>query len=210
MLEVKKVSLAVGKRQLVSDLSFVAADSQVFGVVGDTGTGKTLLLRSLMGLFPLAEGHVSIDGEMLTTASAQEFRHHLISYMPQEAVAEADTMGALATTLFSLGANKGKPLPKTLLTDEWKQLGLTADTFSRCPAEMTVSERHRAVLAIVCMQNKPIVLADDALASHDPAHAALVGGYLHNRARRGQTVIVTGSAECVSLLRPDSQIKLGV
>lgn len=191
MLEIKNASISAGGRRLIEGLSFVANDSDTLCVVGGKGVGKTTLLKALMGLHLLDEGHVSIDGELLSAASSVEFRRLIISYVPQSPAMDVDTLGDLATILFSLEANKGKALPRASLFDEWEALGLGQDTYSRHLSEMPVGERQMALLGIVCMQNKPIVLADEPAAGLGVEQSSLVASYIRRRTERGQTVIVT-------------------
>ena len=83
MIEVKDATIAVGGKTLAEGLSFMAKDGQLTCITGEEGVGKTTLLRTLIGLLPVAQGFVSVDGELLTVDSAQAFRSLMI-YLPQE------------------------------------------------------------------------------------------------------------------------------
>ena len=83
MLEVKDATIAIGGKTLATGLSFTARDGQLTCVTGSAGSGKTMLLRTLMGFLPVKEGFVSVDGELLTVRSAHAFRRMMI-YLPQQ------------------------------------------------------------------------------------------------------------------------------
>ena len=83
MIEVKDATIAVGGKTLAEGLSFMAKDGQLTCITGEEGVGKTTLLRTLIGFLPVAQGFVSVDGELLTVDSAQAFRSLMI-YLPQE------------------------------------------------------------------------------------------------------------------------------
>lgn len=83
MLEVKNATITIGGKTLAEGLSFMAKDGQITCITGEEGVGKTTLLRTLMGFQPVAEGFVSVDGELLTIDSAPTFRS-LMVYLPQE------------------------------------------------------------------------------------------------------------------------------
>ena len=82
MLELKDATLTIGGQQLFGNLSFMALDGQITCITGPAGSGKTLLLQTLLGLLALDEGLVSIDGELLTPLSAPTFRR-MMAYVPQ-------------------------------------------------------------------------------------------------------------------------------
>ena len=83
MLEVKDATIAIGERVLATDLSFMARDGQLTCITGSEGSGKTALIRTLMGFLPVGSGFVSVDGELLTVHSAHAFRQMMV-YLPQQ------------------------------------------------------------------------------------------------------------------------------
>lgn len=76
MLELNNVTIG----ELIRNLSVTVGDGQTVGL---QGTGKTTLLRAIVGLIPISEGHISIDGELLTPQSASYFRRFM-AYVPQQ------------------------------------------------------------------------------------------------------------------------------
>ena len=60
MLEVKNVTIAVGERVVAEDLSFIANDGELTCITGDAASGKTTLIRTLMGFLPVKAGFVSV------------------------------------------------------------------------------------------------------------------------------------------------------
>ena len=83
MLEVKDATIAIGEKTLATGLSFTARDGQLTCITGPAGSGKTTMIRTLMGFLPVREGFVSVDGELLTVRSAHAFRTMMV-YLPQQ------------------------------------------------------------------------------------------------------------------------------
>ena len=83
MLEVKDATIVIGEKTLAQGLSFTARDGQLTCITGSEGSGKTTLIRTLMGFLPVKEGFVSVDGELLTVRSAPAFRTMMV-YLPQQ------------------------------------------------------------------------------------------------------------------------------
>ena len=85
MVELKDATLTVGGQTLFANLSVMAMNGKLTIITGLHGTGKTTLLRVMMGFIGLDEGLVSIDGELLTPLSATTFRRSMV-YLPQAVV----------------------------------------------------------------------------------------------------------------------------
>jgi len=81
MLELHNVTIG----QQIRGLSATVSEGNVLSIMGSQGKGKTTLLRALMGFLPIDEGHISIDGELLTPLSAPWFRKRM-AYVPQHLV----------------------------------------------------------------------------------------------------------------------------
>ena len=78
MLELHNVTIG----QQIRGLSATVSEGKVLSIMGSQGKGKTTLLRALLGFVPVDEGHISIDGELLTPLSAPWFRKQM-AYVPQ-------------------------------------------------------------------------------------------------------------------------------
>ena len=70
LLELHNITIG----QLVRGLSATVGEGNVLSIKGAQGKGKTTLLRALLGFVAVDEGHISIDGELLTPLSAPYFR----------------------------------------------------------------------------------------------------------------------------------------
>ena len=68
---------------LIKGLSLTIGDGQMACIAGERGSGKTTLIRAVMGFIPVDSGHICVDGELLTPQSAPFFRRH-IAYVPQQ------------------------------------------------------------------------------------------------------------------------------
>jgi len=67
-VEVRGLTMAHGGQVIQQDLSFAVARGEIFVVMGDTGCGKTMLMRHMVGLDPPAAGEVLYAGEPLWAA----------------------------------------------------------------------------------------------------------------------------------------------
>ena len=178
MLEVKDATIRVGDKTLMSGLSFIAKDGQMTCVKGSSGSGKSALIRTLMGFLPVGEGFVSVDGELLTIRSASAFRQ-MMTYLPQN-------MQLLRRQLYEPEYTDGDDpeygvwdnlLPE--IQEETKAEPLTPEEIFSL-AEKTLKEGGE----------KPIVIADEPAAMLTPEFAERMLALLLEQARMGKTVVV--------------------
>jgi ABC-type cobalamin/Fe3+-siderophores transport system ATPase subunit len=125
MLELHNVTIG----QLIRELSLTVDDGRMVRVSGPQDSGKTTLLRAVLGFLPIDDGFISIDGELLTPLSAPYFRR-FTAYVPQqlsvpdgyddEGFGGFSTLSADERYLFLLrkAVGSGKPL---LIVDEPSQ-----------------------------------------------------------------------------------------
>ena len=169
MLELKDALLEVEGKPLFQRLSLMARDGQMTCITGTSGVGKTLLARVMVGLHPLDEGYVSIDGELITPLSAPVFRKMTI-YLPQpvepsDIEFEPDTSDL--ETVFGGFAN---------------QRFRNQNTESACRHSETVVSNPAFDLRPPVKRNISLVIADDPDVSQIE--------YLKSQAIQGRTVIV--------------------
>lgn len=65
MLEIKNVTKKYGKKIAVDNISLKVDDGKIFGFIGHNGAGKTTLIKSIVGIHPIDEGNILIDGVSL-------------------------------------------------------------------------------------------------------------------------------------------------
>ena len=188
MLEIKNVKIKFGDKTLLGGLSFSAEDGQVVCICGDSGYGKTSLLRAILGFLPLEEGHVSIDGELLTPAAAGEFRKFM-AYVPQDLAMPRETVEEMVKMPFALKANISTPFSKKRLMEEWQKLDLDSELYDKKVSELSGGQRQRIIISTLGLLQKPIVLADEPTSALDAHTTALVLNYLKALASKGATVI---------------------
>ena len=83
MLTVTKLNQYYGGSHILRDLSFELPPGKVTTLLGRNGVGKTTLLRSLMGLVPVATGSVMFNDKDITAAKPYERARSGIAYVPQ-------------------------------------------------------------------------------------------------------------------------------
>lgn len=189
MLEVKNASIVLGGKTLFEHLSFTVTEGEMLCITGDSGRGKTTLLRAMMGFLPLNEGLISIDGELLTPSSSEYFRRNM-SYLPQEIALPYSSIQEAVNIPFALKINQGRTFSRAVLMKEWQELELSEDLYEKKLSEVSGGQKQRIMLAVCRLLDKRIVLVDEPTSALDAHTSTLVCQYLLNMAQQGKTVVV--------------------
>lgn len=174
--------------QLFSGVSFVVDEGQMLCLTGGSGAGKSTLLRAMLGFLPLDEGHISIDGELLTPSSAEEFRKSM-AYVPQELALPTEWVRDMVRMPFQLKVNRGTGFSKDKLMVEWGSLGLASELYDKKANELSGGQRQRIMLSVCGLLGKPLLLVDEPTSALDHQSSGLVSGYLRRLAESGCTVV---------------------
>ena len=179
MLEFKDATIKVGEWILPMRLSFIARDGEVTCVMGPEASGKTTLIRTLMGFLPVNEGFVSVDGELLTIHSSHAFRQ-MMAYLPQQIQLLAHQLRV--------------PEPEE---PEAEEFAVWNDLMSAANKESTPEPLNAEEIVMLAEQtlkeaaDKPIVIADEPTACLTPELTMRMMELLRKQAEVGKTVLVT-------------------
>ena len=191
-------TVAYGGRTAVGPLSLSVPRGQAVALVGPSGAGKTSLLRLLAGQLAPATGHVSVGGRDLSRLRSRRELPALVGLLPQQldlvpqlSVKHNVQAGALGrwSVLRSLGALV-LPLEHPPARAAVARTGLD-DRFEDRVADLSGGEQQRVALARLLVQDPELVLADEPVASLDPARAEQLLALLRTAAREDGRTLVT-------------------
>jgi len=83
VFEVKNVDVFYSESQAVRDVSFRVGDEESIAIMGRNGMGKTTLLKSLIGMLPIRNGQIYLEGEELTRLASFERVRRGLAFVPQ-------------------------------------------------------------------------------------------------------------------------------
>ena len=178
MLEYKDATIRIGEHVLATDFSFIAKDGELTCITGTEGSGKSVLLKTLMGFLPVSEGFVSVDGELLTIHSAHAFRKMMV-YLPQQ-------MHLLAHAL-------REPEPLQPKADEYAVWNGVLPKATKEETSETLNAEDIFALAEKTLReaaDKPVVIADEPTALLTPELTMRMIELLRQQAKAGKTVLI--------------------
>jgi molybdate transport system ATP-binding protein len=184
--------LVVRRGRFTVDVAVAVADGEVLGVLGPNGAGKTSVLRALAGLEPLAEGHVTLDGEDLTRLPPED-RHVGVVFQDYLLFPHLSALDNVAYGLRSGGMRRAAARAEAA---RWlEQVGL-ADHAGHRPRQLSGGQAQRVALARALAAGPRLLLLDEPLAALDAGSRLVLRTDLrrHLTSYGGPTVLVTHDA----------------
>ena len=189
MLKIESAALRLGGRLLFRDFSLEVRAGEWVCVTGESGCGKTSLLRAALGFLPLEAGRVSVGGEELTEHTVERIRKRT-AYVPQELFLPAESVDDMLHLPFHLKANRGGDFSEEKLFRFWTLLGLERDLLHRKVVQLSGGQRQRIILSMAAMLGKRLLLADEPTSALDPEMVGEVLELMKQLAREGMTMVV--------------------
>jgi zinc/manganese transport system ATP-binding protein len=189
VVSVDGLTLRFGERVLWQDLSFALDRGELLAVLGPNGTGKTSLIRILLGLLEPTAGTVTIDGRLPTEARSQ------VGYIPQQRIFDRDLalrgrdLVRLGLDGHRLGAGRLSATQRDRLEQTIESVG--ASGYADAPlGRLSGGEQQRLRVAQALVSSPSLLLADEPLLSLDLAYQQIITGLLDSHRRSAGTPVV--------------------
>ena len=192
-LAAREVSVRVGTRTLVNDLSIEFGPGEVIAILGCNGSGKTLTLHTLAGLRPPHSGSVHLDGVPFSELSRRAVAQRL-GLLAQD-IEDAFVTTALEMVLIGRHPHMSLWQWESDADERIAREALAAVELAnfaeRRSDTLSGGEQRRVAVAALLAQEPGIFLLDEPTNHLDPHHQLGVLGLFRKLAAAGSTVITT-------------------
>ena len=167
-LSVEHVSISYERTMVLKDISFSVEEGDYICIVGENGSGKSSLIKGILGLIPLKEGKVIFSGGTL--------RAH-VGYLPQQTQLQKDFPASVMEVVLSgcLSGKGWRPFytreEKELACEKLRQLGIE-DLRRRSYRRLSGGQQQRVLLARALCATDKIIFLDEPITGLDPMATA--------------------------------------
>lgn len=170
-IELSELTVNFGRQPVLRDISLAIPRGQTIAIIGESGCGKTVLLKNIIGLMFPSSGHVIVDGQRIDELSDKDLTalRSRFGYLFQNA-ALFDSMTVAENVAFPLKENSRMRAEKIeqIVADRIKQVGLPASVLGKRPAQLSGGMRKRVGLARALVMSPEVLLYDEPTTGLDP------------------------------------------
>ncbi|MCK0069175.1 ABC transporter ATP-binding protein [Kordiimonas laminariae] len=194
IIRVRGLVNAFGSHVVHKGLDLDVKRGEILGVVGGSGAGKSVLLRTIIGLNRQVAGQIEIndiDQNYMTADEAQLSRRHWGVLFQDGALFSALTVAQNVMAPMREHYNFSQNLLEDLASSKISMAGLPLDAANKFPADLSGGMRKRAALARSLALDPEILFLDEPTAGLDPIGAAAFDGLVKNLSKSlGLTVFL--------------------
>jgi iron complex transport system ATP-binding protein len=205
-LIIDQLVIARGTRRVLDGITLRVGNQERVAVIGPNGAGKTTLMRAILGLIPVQQGSILLDGVPTGKLSPLE-RAAQLAWLPQQALVE-EPITALefvqaARYRFQEPHQIAREAALRALqragAEQWAQSLIT---------RISGGEQQRVALAALFAQEATVLLADEPANHLDPAQQVSAWTLLGQAACAGSILVITHDINLVPLLGDPSQTRI--
>jgi peptide/nickel transport system ATP-binding protein len=162
----------VGEVSAVADVSFIVPSGSTFGLVGESGCGKTTIGRLIVGLEKPTRGSIVLNGKNLAKMSTRERRRNsrMVQLMFQDSYASMDPRMRVSTILrepMIIQRDGSRAEQQKRISAILDEVGLPAAAAERYPHEFSGGQRQRLGLARALILRPSMIVADEPVSALD-------------------------------------------
>jgi phospholipid/cholesterol/gamma-HCH transport system ATP-binding protein len=201
--EVSHLKKSFGNNRVLNDISFNIEKGENLAVLGKSGSGKSVLIKCLVGLLEPDSGDVTLFGEKVADLKEKELNmlRKKIGFLFQSA-ALYDSMSVRENLEFPLRDLKSKPQDEIdeLVTEVLKNVGLEG-AIDKMPSELSGGMRKRVGLARTLILKPEIILYDEPTTGLDPITSREISELILDVQKKYNTasIIITHDIECARI-----------
>lgn len=184
IVSIEDFTMKFGSKTVIDNLSFEINKGETFGLLGSNGSGKTTILRALLGIYPATKGKLLINGKKFTPELGGK-----IGYLPEERGLYKKENVLDVMTYFGQLKGVERQAAKEWSLEYLKRVDL-ADKAKMKIDKLSGGQQQKVQLGVTIMNNPEILILDEPTKGFDPINRRLLMDIIDEQKAKGSTVIL--------------------
>ena len=201
-ISIRKLSKAFGSNVVLRKLDLDIPRGESMAVIGASGTGKSVLLKCVLGLIEADSGSIKVDGDEMTGASRDQRERILRKFgMLFQGGALFDSLSIWENVVFRYrqGRQLTRSQARDYAADILSEVNLEARVLDLYPAEISGGMQKRVSLARAIADRPEILLFDEPTTGLDPITAGVINRLIRGAVDRLGATAITISHDMASV-----------
>jgi phospholipid/cholesterol/gamma-HCH transport system ATP-binding protein len=194
LIALENVGMQFNGQPVLNGISLAISAGQTLAVIGESGCGKTVLLKLIIGLLRPTTGRVVFDGKVLADLSERERTKQRLRFgFLFQGAALFDSLSVFDNVAFGPRAQGGRPEAEVSETvrQRLQEVNLPLEVATKKPAELSGGMKKRVGLARALALNPEVMLYDEPTTGLDPIMSDVINELiLQTRLKHAVTSIV--------------------
>ncbi|WP_286828553.1 MULTISPECIES: ABC transporter ATP-binding protein [Kordiimonas] len=176
-IQLKDVHKGFGPKKVLQGIDLEVPKGQSVVIIGGSGTGKSVMLKCILGILNPDQGEIFVDGEDVTKFSSRARKKTLAKFgMLFQGAALFDSLPVWENVAFGLIQGKGmnRKDAQEIAIEKLRRVGLGADVGNLSPAELSGGMQKRVGLARAIATEPEIIFFDEPTTGLDPIMADVI------------------------------------
>ena len=202
MIEVKHLYKSFGDKEVLKDINAVFEDGKTNLIIGQSGSGKTVLMKNIVGLLEPSSGEILYDGRNFVTMSKHE-KVHMRREMGMifQSAALFDSLSVLENVMFPLDMFSTMNLrERTKRAQECLARVNLTDAQSKFPGEISGGMQKRVAIARAIVMNPKYLFCDEPNSGLDPKTSLVIDELLTSITREFNMTTIINTHDMNSVL----------
>lgn len=211
MIEVRNLNKSFDTKQVLYDISATFRHGQVNQIIGQSGSGKTVLMKSIIGLFRAESGEVLYDGRNLSNMSEKEVKtlRREVGMLFQGS-ALFDSISVLENVMFPLEmfANMTKAEMERRAIFCLERVDLKPTAFHLSPSEISGGMQKRVAIARAIALNPKYLFCDEPNSGLDPITSLVIDKLIQDITHEFNITTIVNTHDMNSIMETGENILL--